>query len=121
MPLSNITVSDGAINHVYNYIQQNGPRFYYRNTASSTLALPEFMEISHEAGTLTKADRHLVRQGFTDDSTDGTIVETSTIHTVVAAPRRIVDLATVRKQMIQMGNLLKDTAFQDAILAGSTP
>lgn len=121
MAFGNITVNDGIAARTYNFIKENDSRAQYRDLTSSTLALPHVLEISHQEGSTTKPDRHLVRFARTDTNTTGDKIDTGSVHVVIAAPRSVVELSTVEAMISEIVDFLSEPANVDAILAGGYP
>lgn len=121
MAFGNITLNDGTSDSTYTFINQEQGKANYRNLTGSTLALPHSIEISHQAGSSTKPDRHLVKLSRTDENTAGDRLDTGSVHIVIAAPRSIVPLSEMKKMIAEIVHFMSNSANVDSVLAGSYP
>lgn len=121
MAFSSVTLNDGSVDHVYDPVNVAGSRVIYRDTTTSTLALPQTCEISHSEGSPTRPDRHLLKLSLTDDNTDGDKIETVTAHAVVSLPRAIVTRAQAENLIAQLKDALASADIVDALLDGGFP
>lgn len=88
MALNDITIVDSG-NKVYSPISVGSMAVVRQNTATA-LSTPEQLEISHQLGSQTKPDRHLVKFTRTEqDGTDASHFETASCHLVVSLPRTV--------------------------------
>lgn len=121
MALGSITVNDGTTANTYEFIRTEGERTLYRDLTNSTLALPHGYEISHQEGSLTKPDRHLVKSTRTDASVDGDRINSASAHIVLTVPRRDVPVSEVIKMVNELADFMTNSEYIEAVLAGGTP
>lgn len=120
MAIGNVVLNDGT-DHTYVPMNIGSNGVYYLNTAESTLALPDFLEIQHTPGSQTRPDRHLVKLGFADDNTDGSETELLTIHVVATLPRKILTPAQMKLRAKRLATFMNSATYMDALLFGGYP
>jgi hypothetical protein len=124
MALNDITIVDGADTLVYQVISVPTSAGANRLEKSSSLSTPEYLEISHQLGSQTKPDRHLVKLSKTkQDNTDLAHFETGSAHIVFTVPRNLLTLddivAEFRRLYIYLEGGTGDYDNLKAILRGS--
>jgi hypothetical protein len=121
MAYSDITITTTAeAGVVYSMISSAGTQALRADTARS-LSEPRLLEISHQAGSATKPDRHMVRATQTEQSsTDDAVFETGSCHIVFTCPRSVVSVAMVKELFLKLSTYLTASsgAAIDALLKG---
>lgn len=107
MALDSIEIDTTAeANVIYDVIATSGKQCV-RSDAARSLAEPRLLEISHQEGSASRPDRHLIRFTQTEQSsTDESRFETASIHLVATVPRSVVTTAQVSelvKKLIAWG------------------
>jgi hypothetical protein len=104
MALNDITIVDGATTKVFTYIgASNAQNSAVRCDKSASLSEPYNLEHSHQFGTQTKPDRHMIKLSETkQDSTLLAHFETGSCHIVWTVPRTVVpveDMVTAFRRL----------------------
>jgi 3-dehydroquinate synthase class II len=105
MALNDITIVDGATTKVFTYVGSSNDtgKSAVRADKSASLSEPYNLEFSHQLGTQTKADRHLVKLSETkQDSTLLAHFETGSVHIVFTVPRTVIpveDMVTAFRRL----------------------
>lgn len=121
MALDDITITTTAESGiVYSPISVTGQAAVRSDTAR-TLAEPRYLEISHQPGSASKPDRHLLKFTITEQSsTDESVFETGSAHLVLTVPRSVVTTAQIKELVLKMTTYLTASsgAAIDALMKG---
>lgn len=119
MSLSDVTIEfPSGTNNVYSTVNTNGSQVL-RSDLSAGIATPETLELSHQSGSSTRPDRHLVKLNLTkQDSTDMSMIETESVHVVFTLGRKLGTAADAQNLFGKLKTYLNDAKIAE-IVAGS--